>query len=165
MSNNSTSIITHPIKDNTIYIDNHKTILIGAEKIVLGVQTDEVVIRQNAETGLRTLEPKIEGNEIYNLKTQKHSCWFALDLETGKRGWYPGAEVFGTTKVNNVALKQEDSDSSATIIILPQNMRVKILNKLDSTNSLIWYNVNYNGIEGYIRCINIHNIEYVDPQN
>lgn len=90
-------IVQHPVAvgDNLIMTGKHgepnkETVLLGAERVVVGVATGNKVIKTNPENGMKYEANEVVAKEIYNVSTQCHHCWFVLDLETGGRGWYPG---------------------------------------------------------------------------
>lgn len=79
-------IVYHPIKDNSLRIENYEYTGLGLEKVIVGVEnTDRTEIIVNNE-GYNEARTAVEAQEIYCLKTQKHRPWFILDLETGSRG-------------------------------------------------------------------------------
>lgn len=86
---------TRPIGDNIIITNkkpndnNMKTLLLGAEQVIVGVNTGETERKTlyDSEGNEYYYEgPKIEGRQIYNIQTQRHSNYIFLDLETGQRG-------------------------------------------------------------------------------
>ena len=85
-------VITHPIGDNILMTNNHETVIIGATKVIVGVNSGEKEIAKDPITGLNVERDRIDGQVVYDLSAQKHHPWFVLDLETGHRGWYPGKE-------------------------------------------------------------------------
>lgn len=96
-------VVLHPIRDNQLMIDNKEFFGINISKVIVGVQNDE--------TG------KVDGQEIYNISTQKHHPWFILDLETGSRGWYPGSLLYCNI-IGTVDIKEQPNESSATLFQL-----------------------------------------------
>lgn len=84
------------------------------------VTTDAGKIRRNV----------IEAQEVYNIHTQKHHCWFLLDLETGKKGYYPGCIVSGKTNVD-IDLYASADESSEVIETIPKGYIVEIQNMYD----------------------------------
>lgn len=88
-------ITQHEIKDNLIMVNNRETVLLGADKVIVGVDSGETEIRTvtDSEGNKFNYETKkIDAQVIYDRSKIKHSSWFVLDLETGTRGWYPGKE-------------------------------------------------------------------------
>ena len=83
-------VVTHPVNDNILMTNNKETFILGAEKVIVGVDSGEMEIAQDPETGLNYQRKKIEGQTVYDLAAQKHHPWFIIDFETGDRGWYPG---------------------------------------------------------------------------
>lgn len=79
----------HPIADNLIMSNNMETVLLGVERIDVGVPTDNMIIKTDPETGQNYKVPEVVPQTVYSLKDQKHRAWFVLDLETGTRGWTP----------------------------------------------------------------------------
>ncbi len=157
----------HEIKDNIILTNkkpdefNRPTILIGAEKVAVGYKTDVDVIKVDPVTGLNYKTKRIDTQQVYNVFTQKHSNWFALDLETGQRGWYPGAKLVGIVGVN-AEIKEEPNIESTTLETV-SDITIDILddNFYDSVG-VKWYYVSYNDIKGYIRSSNISTVKYID---
>ena len=89
------TIVKHKIKKPThdeplIMLNNCETVLFGAERIDVGVNTGEEVIKTNPITGENYLTTETAAQTIYDLHKQKHKSWFVIDLETGSRGYYPG---------------------------------------------------------------------------
>jgi len=83
-------VVTHPISDNLLMTNNKETFILGAQKVIVGVNSGQQEIATNPDTGLNYLRDRIDGQTVYDLSTQKHHPWFILDFETGDRGWYPG---------------------------------------------------------------------------
>jgi hypothetical protein len=82
----ASKIVYHPIKDNSLVIENHEYTGLGVEKVIVGVENPdrtEIIVNNEGYNEARTA---VEAQEIYCLKTQKHRPWFILDLETGSRG-------------------------------------------------------------------------------
>ncbi len=156
-------IKTHPINSNTIVCENSETVLLGAEIVKVGINTGEKTVVTDSITGYKSIQDKIEGQTVYELRTQKHRPWFVLDLETGSRGWYPGCLIYAEIIGQEVEVKEEESVDSTTLKIVPQGTKVKILNVLDGTNTLVWYFIECEDVQGYVRTNLISNIQYVDP--
>lgn len=83
-------IVTHPIEDNILMTNNRETFILGANKVVVGVNFGNTEIATDPDTGYNYERDVIEGQTVYDLAKQKHRNWLILDLETGQRGWYPG---------------------------------------------------------------------------
>lgn len=79
-----------PVDDNLIMVNNKETVLLGAERVDVGVKTGETVIKTDPLTGFNYKDEEVITKTVYDLSKQKHNNWFVLDLETGSRGWYPG---------------------------------------------------------------------------
>ena len=110
----ATKIVTHPIKDNSLIIENKEYTGLGVAKIVVGVENvnrTEIIVNND---GYNEARNAVEAQEIYCLKTQKHRPWFILDLETGSRGWFPGCIIRGTVEGTDVPIKKAPSDDSDT---------------------------------------------------
>ena len=66
-------IVIHPIADNQLRIENNEYIGLDVAKIIVGVENpDEREIIVNQQTGLNEARNRIEAQEIYCLKTQRH---------------------------------------------------------------------------------------------
>lgn len=112
-----TTVINEPAKHaNQIRTANQsvsETVLLGADKVFVGVENkNETEIAQN-ENGIKYERNKVEPVEIYNLNKQAHHCWFMLDLETGGRGWYPGAKE--VVDITNATIYAENNDQSSVL--------------------------------------------------
>lgn len=69
----TTKIVHHPIADNQLVIENKEYIGLGVERIIVGVENpNEREIIVNPNTGLNEARNRVEAQEIYCLKTQKH---------------------------------------------------------------------------------------------
>ena len=160
------NIITHPINDNKLLIENKEYTGLGVSKIIVGVENpDRREILQDKDTGLNYSRNAVEAQEIYCLKTQKHSPWFILDLETGQNGWYPGCEIHGDILEGlEVELKKEPTNSAVTLRSI-SNASVVIL-EIDTIDQEPydegWYKVLYD-VEGYIKKEYLTNIRYANP--
>lgn len=142
--------------------DSRETILFGAERVDVGVNSGNKEIANDSISGLNYERDKIDSKTIYNLKTQKRKCFFVLDLETGSRGWYPGCIQIADIKDNNVEIKSDKSDDSQTITVI-SNITVKVLDLEYDQSKNIWYKINYNDQVGYVKNIYISNVRYSDP--
>ena len=98
-----TEVIIHKIGDNQLMIDNKEFFGLNVPRVIVGVQ--------NEQTG------EAYGQEVYNLKTQKHHPWFILALETGSRGWCPGKLLYCNI-IGTVDVKEQPNESSATLFQL-----------------------------------------------
>lgn len=93
------NIVQHPvIADNKIISGKagetpKDTLLIGSERVTVGVKTGNKIIKKNPATGLNEEVDEVVDKIIYDSESQLHAGIFALDLETGGRGWYPGKPV------------------------------------------------------------------------
>ena len=162
-----------PVEDNIIYTqrigstdpkDSRETILLGAERVDVGINSGEKEIAHDDISGLNYERNRIDSKTIYDLSKQKRKCFFVLDLETGrgKGCWFPGSIHVCDTK-DIVDLKSDMSDDSQTLIQIPANTTVKILDLMYDANRNIWYNLVYNEIEGFTRNTNVENAKYIDP--
>lgn len=158
-------IIIHPIQDNQIRINNKEYVGLDIDRIYVGVENPErQEIVKNPDTGLNYSRNAVEAVEVYNLSKQKHSPWFVLDLETGKRGWFPGCEIHGDVIEQNIPIYADHSVASE-ILGTVSNATVTILD-IDSIDQEPffdgWYKIKYN-ITGYIEKRFISNIRYDRP--
>ena len=120
------------------------------------VKTDEGFIKRNV----------IESQAVYDIAKQKHHNWFILDLETGKRGYFPGCIIVGNTTEECVLY---DKDTNEEITTIPQNSVVKILN-IDTIKDdppkdgegEYHYIVEWTPDIGYVKRL-LKNIRYHDP--
>lgn len=160
-----TQIVHHKIDDNQLRINNKEYFGFHVHKVITGVENEnrqEIV--QNPNTGLNYARNAVEGQEIYNLKTQKHHPWFLLDLETGKRGWFPGCEIHGDILEENVEIRKEPNLESE-VLGYASNAEVKILeiNSIqEEPENPGWYKVSHI-VEGYVQKTKISNIRYSEP--
>ena len=160
------NIITHPIADNRLVIEGIAYTGLEVSKTIVGVENpDRREIIQDKETGLNYSRNAVEAEEVYCLKTQKHSPWFILDLETGQNGWYPGCEIHGDIVDGlEVAIKEAPTDDSATLEHISK-ASVTIL-EIDTVDQEPydkgWYKILYD-VEGYIKKEFITNLRYADP--
>ena len=160
------NIITHPIADNKLLIEEKEYIGLGVSKIIFGKENlDRREILQDKETGLNYSRTAVEAQEIYCLKTQKHRPWFILDLETGQNGWYPGCEIHGDIKPGlETVVREHPTDESKSLRTIT-NASVVIL-EIDTLDQEPydkgWYKVLYD-VEGYIKKEDIINLRYTDP--
>lgn len=163
-----------PIENNIIYTqrkgstelkDSRETILLGAERVDVGVDSGEKEIARDEYSGLNYERNKIDSKTIYQLNKQKRKCFFVLDLETGRGGksWYPGCIQVATINGENVVLKSEPSEDSQSLINIPNDTQIKVKDLVYDADKNIWYNILYNEIEGFVRNTYITNIRYVDP--
>ena len=163
MANN---IVNHPIADNKLVIEGKEYTGFGATKIIVGVENPEKrEIVTDKDSGLNYSRTAVEAQEVYCLKTQKHSPWFILDLETGQNGWYPGCEIHGDIVDGlEVAIKEAPTDDSATLEHI-STASVTIL-EIDTVDQEPydkgWYKILYD-VEGYIKKEFITNLRYADP--
>jgi len=163
-----------PIGNNIIYTkkkgseekkDSVQTVLFGAERVDVGINSGKKEIAKDKESGLNYERDAIDGKTIYNLRNQEKKCFFVLDLETGKRGknsWYPGAIRIADINGKNIDIKSEKSETSQTIITV-SNVTVKILDVEYDDAKNIWYKVDYNAFVGYVRNTYIKDVRYSDP--
>ena len=162
MANN---IINHP-KDNSILYNGKECTCLGASQILVGVENlDRREILQDPETGMNYSRNAVEPQELYCLKTKKHSPWFILDLETGQNGWYPGCEIHGDIIQDvEVAIKEQPDESSKSLRSI-SNASV-VIQEIDTIDQEPfdkgWYKVLYD-VEGYIKKEYLTNLRYTDP--
>lgn len=161
----TTKIVHHPIADNQLVIENKEYIGLGVERIIVGVENpNEREIIVNPNTGLNEARNRVEAQEIYCLKTQKHRLWFILDLETGSRGWFPGCIIKGDVTGTNVPLLKTPSADSETLEFISK-ASVQIL-EIDSIDQEPYDNGYYKilyDVEGYIKKEFITNLRYENP--
>ena len=161
----TTKIVTHPIADNQLRIENHEYIGLDVAKIIVGVENpNEREIILNPQTGYNEARNRVEAQEIYCLKTQKHRPWFILDLETGSRGWFPGCIIKGDVSGTEVPIKKAPTDDSETLeFISKASVQVLEIETLDQEPyESGWYKILYD-IEGYIKKELITNLRYENP--
>jgi len=162
------AIINSPIGDNIIKTgsglpyEGRETVLLGAQRVDVGVNSGRTEIATDKQSGFKYERDAIEGKTIYNLQTQQHKAFFVLDLETGGRGWYPGAIQIGDITGTDIPIKSDKSETSQTLITV-SNVTVKINDLEYDSEQRIWYNVTYNDITGYVKNIYISNVRYTDP--
>lgn len=160
------NIITHPVADNKLLINEKEYTGLGVSKIITGLENpNRREILQDKDTGLNYSRTAVEAQEIYCLKTQKHSPWFILDLETGQNGWYPGCEIHGDIIEGlEVDIKKSPTESSVSLCTI-SNASVVIL-EIDTVDQEPydkgWYKVLYD-VEGYIKKEHLTNIRYANP--
>lgn len=160
------NIITHPVADNKLIIEQKEYTGLGVSKIILGVENpDRREILQDKETGLNYSRTAVEAKELYCLQTQRHSPWFILDLETGQNGWYPGCEIHGDTISGREVEIRSEPRGDAPIIKRLSNASVVIL-EIDTLDQEPydkgWYKILYD-VEGYIKQDELINLRYTDP--
>lgn len=160
------NIITHPVADNKLIIEQKEYTGLGVSKIILGVENpDRREILQDKVTGLNYSRTAVEAKELYCLQTQRHSPWFILDLETGQNGWYPGCEIHGDTISGHEVEIRSEPRGDAPIIKRLSNASVVIL-EIDTLDQEPydkgWYKILYD-VEGYIKQDELINLRYTDP--
>lgn len=160
----ASKIVYHPIKDNSLIIENKEYTGLGVAKIVVGVENPnqtEIIVNKDGYNEARTA---VEAQEIYCLKTQKHRPWFILDLETGSRGWFPGCIIKGTVEGTDVPIKKTPSDDSETLeFISKASIRILDIRSIkEEPYDGNWYKILYD-VEGYIKKEFITNLRYESP--
>lgn len=160
----ASKIVYHPIKDNSLIIENKEYIGLGVAKIVVGVENPErteIIVNEDGYNEARTA---VEAQEIYCLKTQKHRPWFILDLETGSRGWFPGCIIKGNVEGTDVPIKKTPSDDSETLeFISKASIRILDIRSIhEEPYDGNWYKILYD-VEGYIKKEFITNLRYENP--
>lgn len=159
-----------PVQNNIIYTqkkgytskNGRETVLLGAERVTVGVDTGEKEIAKDKLSGYNYERNKIEAKTIYDLSAQRKKCFFVLDLETGTRGWYPGSVRVCDINGYYVPIKKEKSDDSETVITV-SNVTAKVLDLEYDDSKQIWYKLYYNSNVGYVKNSYISNVRYVDP--
>jgi hypothetical protein len=160
------------VADNELLIpsaDDKKSVKeyfgIDTPQIITGVENSSKQEIVTTEAG-KIRRNVVEAQEIYNIHTQKHHCWFLLDLETGKRGYYPGCIVSGKTNVD-IELYTSADESSEIIETIPKDYIIEIQNMYDINDKTPsqegWYKVRYTPNIGYIKFGSLSNIAYHDP--
>lgn len=158
------NIVQHEV-GNTIIITgkkgepNKETLMLGASMVSVGAKTGNQTIQTDKETGLKYQTDEIQAKVLYKLSEQKRSTWFAIDLETGGRGWYPGCISWGV--VEKADVKAYDDDLSETLITVSDS-QIQILDVLDNLPRQ-WYKARYNDIVGYVKKSAVTNIIYKNP--
>lgn len=145
--------------ENKIRENDRETVLLGAEKVTCGVNVARKVIKVDPNTGLNYLTNDTEAQEIYNLRTQVHSKWFALELMGPGRGYYVGGKQVGD--VIGTANIYTDPDTTSQIVTTITNDTLDILDHVRADTAW-WYEVKYNGYQGFVRSDYITNIRYID---
>lgn len=160
----ASKIVYHPIKDNSLVIENHEYTGLGVEKVIVGVENPdrtEIIVNNEGYNEARTA---VEAQEIYCLKTQKHRPWFILDLETGSRGWFPGCIIKGNVEGTDVPIKKAPSDDSETMeFVSKASIRILDIRSInDEPYDGEWYKILHD-VEGYIKKEFITNLRYENP--
>ena len=169
--------ITHAIGDNKLLIKKDNTSEVqeyfglDVDKIIVGVETKELDENGNLKReivqnslGLNESRVAVEAQEIYNRKTRKHRSWFILDLETGKRGWFPGCVIKGDI-LGDASIKAAPDDNAESIETAT-NITVTILDiiTIDQDSPYgDWYKVQYN-TQGYVKKDVVSNLRYDSPK-
>lgn len=164
-----------PIEDNRIYMqrkgttekkDTVEAVLLGAERIDVGINSGEKEIAHDDVSGLNYERDRIDSKTVYQLSKQKRKCFFVLDLETGRgRGcWFPGSIRIGTIN-KDTELKSEMSEDSQNLMDLAQDLKVKVLDVVYDKNKRIWYQLTVDNIEGFILNSDISDVKYIDPKD
>ena len=164
-----------PIEDNRIFMqrkgstdkkDTVEAVLLGAERVDVGVNSGEKEIAKDEISQLNYERDRIDSKTVYDLSKQKRKCFFMLDLETGrgKGCWFPGSIRIGTIN-KDTELKSEKSEDSQSLIPLAQDLKVKVLDVEYDTEKRIWYLLTVDNIEGYILNSDISDIKYIDPKD
>lgn len=158
-------IVIHPIADNQLRIENSEYVGLGVTKIIVGVENpNEREIIVNPNTGLNEARNRVEAQEIYCLKTQRHRPWFILDLETGSRGWFPGCIIKGDVLGTDVPIKKAPTDDSETLeFISKASVRILDIEAIDQEPyEAGWHKILYD-VEGYVKKEFITNLRYENP--
>lgn len=167
MANKPLHFVEHEIGDNIVLTNkkpdslNITTVLLGADKVTVGVPSGKKGIKVDPVTGANYLGEIIDSQEVYNIHKQNHSNWFVLDLETGGRGWYPGSKQIVDVIVETAYIKSDADDSSETLAQVVNNDRLDVIND-EIRNKVRWYVVKFNGIIGYIKASYVSVVKYVD---
>jgi len=164
-----------PIGNNIIYMqkkgsteskDTVETVLLGAERIDVGVNSGKTEIAKDKESGFNYERNAIDGKQIYNLRTQKKSCCFMVDLETGRgkdTSWYPGAIQITYIVGDDIAIRADKTTSAQIVMTLQNNTKVKILDLEYDDEMNVWYKIFYDEKEGYVRNTYVNGVRYSDP--
>lgn len=161
----ATKIVHHPIADNSLVIENSEYIGLGVAKIIVGIENpEEREVVQDPTTGYNYARNKVETQEVYCLKTQRHRPWFLLDLQTGSKGWFPGCIIKGEINGTSVPLKKAPSDDSETLELISKAI-VQVL-EIDAIDQepyeAGWHKIKFD-VEGYVKEEFITNLRYADP--
>ena len=150
--------------------EDKKVIALGLSQVITGVENpnEQEVIQVYSKADGRDMNvgrDKVEAQEIFNIKKQKHSCWFVLDLETGRGrtdSWFPGCVVRASVLGNNIPIRSNSTDD-AEIVEEVSNAIVELVDvhhlpkELDS-----WYKVKFTKV-GYIKSEYLSNLRYEAP--
>jgi hypothetical protein len=140
---------------------------IELQRVIVGIEnpTKREVLTDKT-TGYNYSRNLVEPCELYDFAKKKHSCYFMLDLETGKNGWYPGCEIHGDISEDMlVDIKASPSETAETIEAGLSKTTVTILEITTIDQEPLtkgWYKVLYTK-EGYIKKEFITNLRYADP--
>ena len=161
-------IVKHPIGDNLLKINDVEYQPLGVDKVIYGLENPEKTeVRKDPDTGLNYARNEVEQQEIFSLSAQKHRCWFIIDLETGKHGWFPGCIIHGTVNAG-VELKASPDDSSETIETLEGSSIITVLDIMTIDRKEFdeneWHKVKFTQ-EGYIRSSLIYDLRYANPNS
>ena len=163
-------VVLHPIRDNRLMINNKEFFGINISKVIVGVEnSDQTELLTDENTELNYSKTAVEGQEIYNISTQKHHPWFILDLETGSRDWYPGSLLYCSI-IGTVDVKEQPNESSATLFQLT-DMTVLIIStqskkQIEQMKSEWWIKIKADQ-EGYIQIKDIdkNSLRYEVPSD
>lgn len=173
MSNTKTAVKTkfvhHPVKDNSILIENKVYYGVNVDMIAAGVESSDpnrTEILKNDE-GYFYSRVAVDAQEVFNRKTQKNSGWFLLDLETGQnpKRYFPGCEIHGTiAKDVVVEVKEEPTPTSLTIATLSGAIvRVHNIKDLTDRPKDNYYKISFNDYIGYIPSGSFSKLVYEAP--
>lgn len=161
----NSKIVTHRIEDNQLRIENIESIGLDISKVIVGVENpEEREIIVNPNTGFNEARNRVEAQEIYNFKTKKHGFWFLLDLETGRRGWFPGCRIKGDVVASEIPIRQAPSDTAEILSYISHgSLQVLDIETIeDDPETEGWHKVLYD-VQGYVKKEYITNLRYIDP--
>ncbi len=105
-------------------------------------------VRSENNTSSTVVSKISSGQEVSVVDTK--DGWYKIKLDNGKEGWISGEyakvkSLVGSVNGDNVNLRQGMSTESPSLGTLKKGTEIKIVDKSGD-----WYNVEVNGLEGYI---------------
>lgn len=169
--------ITRAVGENALLIkkddesESKEYVGLDVDRIIVGVETDEVDADGNQRReivtnslGLNEARVAVEAQEIYNAATRRRRNWFMLDLETGRRGWFPGCVVKGDL-LSDTELYGAPSDAASVIETISAGTTVTLLDVDTIDQEPLydgWYRILHD-TQGYVKKDKVSNIRYDSP--
>lgn len=136
-----TSVKTNPESNIT---------LLGVDSVYVGVDTGQPLYPDFNTHELPKTRYKIEPKKIYSsVQVKKNTNWFILDLQTGGKGYFPGAMVTGRS-AKDLQLKDTPEAGANLVDIIPAEQSIEILETLSAINKNNYIQVRYNDQVGYV---------------